>query len=200
MENYYFPHYLTKAQILTWKNGYAIQSWDQMSLWESFLLRKIYHSFFYFLFTYLLIGASQVTLVVKNPSASAGDTGSTPGSRRPLEEEMATHSSILPERNPTGWQRVGHDWAPLSVFWLHWAFSAKHGHSLVSEWEWVGAMQASHCGGFSRCRAQALGEWAAVVALAGSVGVAHVVSCPEACGLFLDQGLIPRPLLWQADS
>ena len=72
-----------------------------------------------------------MTLVVKNPSASAGDTGSTPGSRRPLEEEMATHSSILPERNPTGWQRVGHDWAPLSVFWLHWAFSAKHGHSLV---------------------------------------------------------------------
>ena len=30
------------------------------------------------------------------------------GSSRPLEEEMATPSGILPERNPTGWQRVEH--------------------------------------------------------------------------------------------
>ena len=72
-------------------------------------IKKDISFFFKFLFTYLFIGASRVTLVVKNPSASAGDTGSTPGSRRSLEEEMATHSSILPERNPTGWQRVGHD-------------------------------------------------------------------------------------------
>ena len=32
---------------------------------------------------------------VKNPPASAGDVDSTPGSGRPLKEEMATHSSIL---------------------------------------------------------------------------------------------------------
>ena len=39
-----------------------------------------------------------VYLVVKNLPANAGDTrdvGETPGLRRPLEEEMATHSSIL---------------------------------------------------------------------------------------------------------
>ena len=40
--------------------------------------------------------ASQVALVVKNPPASAGDVrgaGSVPGSRKPLQEGMATHSS-----------------------------------------------------------------------------------------------------------
>ena len=42
------------------------------------------------------IWASQVTLVVKNPSANAGDIrdmGSIPGSGR--SESMATHSGIL---------------------------------------------------------------------------------------------------------
>ena len=31
----------------------------------------------------------------KESACSAGDAGSTPGLRRPLEKEMATHSSIL---------------------------------------------------------------------------------------------------------
>ena len=60
--------------------------------------------------------------MVKNLPAKAGDTedkGSTPGSGRSLEEEMATHSSILaweiPKTEEPGWlqsmgpQRVGHD-------------------------------------------------------------------------------------------
>ena len=34
-------------------------------------------------------------LVVKNPAANTEDSGSIPGSGRPLEKEMATHSSIL---------------------------------------------------------------------------------------------------------
>ena len=33
--------------------------------------------------------------MVKNPSANAGDTGSIPGWKDPLEKERATHSSIL---------------------------------------------------------------------------------------------------------
>ena len=33
--------------------------------------------------------------VVKNPPANAGDLGLIPGLGRPLEKEMATHSSIL---------------------------------------------------------------------------------------------------------
>ena len=38
---------------------------------------------------------SQVALVVKNPPANAGDLGLIPGQENPLEEGMATHSSIL---------------------------------------------------------------------------------------------------------
>ena len=48
-------------------------------------------------------GASQVVLVVKNPPANVGDirhVGSIPGSGRPPEEGMATHSSILARRTP----------------------------------------------------------------------------------------------------
>ena len=51
---------------------------------------------------------------VKEFACNAGDTGSIPGSGRSLEEEMATHSSILAWRIPrtgkpgglqfTGWQ------------------------------------------------------------------------------------------------
>ena len=47
--------------------------------------------------------ASHVALVVKNPPANAGDirdVGSVPGWGRPLEKDMATHSSILAWRSP----------------------------------------------------------------------------------------------------
>ena len=66
--------------------------------------------------------ASRVALVVKNPSASAGDVrnkGSIPGSGRSPGGGDATHSSILAWRIPwteepgrlqsIGSQRVGHD-------------------------------------------------------------------------------------------
>ena len=53
--------------------------------------------------------------------------------------------------------------------------------------------RASHCGGFSCCRARALGPQASVV-------VAHGLSCSAACRIFLDQGSNPCPLHWQADS
>ena len=53
--------------------------------------------------------------------------------------------------------------------------------------------QASHCRVFSWCRAQALG---AHVSAAG----ARWHSCSVACGIFLDQGLNPCPLHWQAYS
>ena len=38
--------------------------------------------------------------VVKNPPANAGDTGSIPGLKDPLEREMATNSSILDWKIP----------------------------------------------------------------------------------------------------
>ena len=67
-------------------------------------------------------GVSQVALVIKNPPTNAEDArdpGSTPRSGRSLEEEMATHSSILDWKIPRteepgrlqsmGLQSVGHD-------------------------------------------------------------------------------------------
>ena len=64
---------------------------------------------------------------------------------------------------------------------------------------------ASHGCDFSCCGAQALGRWASVVVACrlsstGSVVVAHGLSCPEARGIFLDQGLNLCLLYWQADS
>ena len=56
--------------------------------------------------------------VVKNPPANAGDACSIPGQEDPLEEEMATHSSILAcvipwteleGYSPWGCKRVGHN-------------------------------------------------------------------------------------------
>ena len=62
---------------------------------------------------------------------------------------------------------------------------ADEGHSPV----WCAG---SHCGGLS-CRAWALDTQA-------SVPVALRLGCPEACGIFPDQGSNPCPLLWEADS
>ena len=50
--------------------------------------------------------------VVKNLPANVGDAGSNPGLGRPLEKEMATHSSILAweiprTKEPGGLQSVG---------------------------------------------------------------------------------------------
>ena len=56
-----------------------------------------------------------------------------------------------------------------------------------------GGAQASHCWGFPCGGAQALGIQASVVATCG-------LSCLDACGIFLDQGLNPCPLHWQVDS
>ena len=52
--------------------------------------------------------------------------------------------------------------------------------------------RASHCGGFS-LRSKGSRH-------AGSVVVAHRLSCSAACGIFADQGCNPCSLHWQADS
>ena len=67
---------------------------------------------------------------------------------------------------------------------------------------------ASHCSGFSRCSARALGMWASVVVVHGlsswgtqaSVVMVHGLSCFLACGIFLDQGSNLCPLHLQVDS
>ena len=40
----------------------------------------------------------------------------------------------------------------------------------------------------------------AVALCTGAEVLAHWLSCPGACGIFLDQGSNPCPLYWQADS
>ena len=72
-------------------------------------------------------------------------------------------------------------------------------------WLAAGRGEPSHNDGFSSCRAQAPGVWASAVAArgpwsAGSVVVAPGPSCPEAYGIFPDQGSNPCPRLWQVQS
>ena len=53
-------------------------------------------------------------------------------------------------------------------------------------------VRASHCSGFSCCRAQVLDDWV-------SATVPHGPSCSVACGILLDQGSNLCALHWQAD-
>ena len=64
---------------------------------------------------------------------------------------------------------------------------------------------ASHCGGFSCCRAWALVHAGSAVAApglqsTGSLVVAHRLSCSIECEIFPTQGLNPCLLHWQVDS
>ena len=79
--------------------------------------------------------------------------------------------------------------AALGLLCCAWAFSSCGKWGLL----FCCGAQASHCRGFSCCGARALGTRASVV-------VAHGLSCSVACGIFLDQGLNPFPMHWQADS
>ena len=63
-------------------------------------------------------------------------------------------------------------------------------------------VKASHCSDFC-CGAQALGHMGSVVMAPGlqsSIIVVHGRSCPEACGILLDQRSNLCLLLWQVDS
>ena len=97
--------------------------------------------------THTYIWASQVVLVVKNPTANAGDlrdAASIPGSGRSPVEEMATHFSILAWRIPwtkesgglqsIGLQRVGHNWSICAcihafTYSLFFRFPSHLGHN-----------------------------------------------------------------------
>ena len=65
---------------------------------------------------YVVVWASQVELVVKNPLANAGDTrasGSNPGSKDPLKKGMVPTPVLLPikshrQRSLVGYSPCGH--------------------------------------------------------------------------------------------
>ena len=80
-------------------------------------------------------------------------------------------------------------------FWLCWVFVSVRGLSLVAA---SGGHSSSRCAGLSLSRPLLL--WSTSSRRAGSVVVAHRLSCSVACGIFPGQGLNLCPLHRQADS
>ena len=76
-----------------------------------------------------------------------------------------------------------------------WDFVSVRGLSLVAA---SGGHSSSRCTGLSLSRPLLLRSTGS--RRAGSVVVAHGLSCSTACGIFPDQGSNPCPLHWQADS
>ena len=83
----------------------------------------------------------------------------------------------------------------IFYFWLCWVFVSVRGLSLVVA---SGGHSSSRCAGLSLSRSLLLRSTGS--RRAGSVVVAHGLSCSAACGIFPDQGSNPYPLHWQADS
>ena len=79
-------------------------------------------------------------------------------------------------------------------FWLCWVFVAVHGFSLLTVHGCYSLVLCSLLIGVAplvlehRLQSE------------GSEAVVHGLSCPMACGIFLDQGLNLCPLQWLADS
>ena len=80
-------------------------------------------------------------------------------------------------------------------FWLCWVFVSVRGLSPVAA---SGDHSSSRCAGLSLSRPLPLQSTGS--RCAGSVVVAHGLSCSVACGIFPDQGSNLCPLHWQADS
>ena len=79
--------------------------------------------------------------------------------------------------------------------WLCWVFVSVRGLSLVMA---SAGHYSSRCVGLSLLWPLLL--WSTGSRRTGSAVVAHRPSCSTACGILPDQGLIPCPLQWQADS
>ena len=80
-------------------------------------------------------------------------------------------------------------------FWLCWDFVSVRGLSPVVA---SGGHSSSPCAGLSLSRPLPLRSTGS--RRAGSVLVAHGLSCSVACEIFPDQGMNLCPLHWQADS
>ena len=79
--------------------------------------------------------------------------------------------------------------------WLCWVFVSVRGLSPAVA---SGGHSSSRCAGLSLSRPLLLRSTG--FRRAGSVVVAHGLSCSAACGILPDQGSNPCPLHWQADS
>ena len=104
--------------------------------------------------------------------------------------------ALLPSSLPTSLCSVPQTWQAPSLifcfyFWLPWVFVAVQGFSSWGKWGLLSrcGAWASHCNGFSRFGARALGR-------AGSGVVALGLSCPS---IFTEQRLNLCPLHWKVD-
>ena len=75
----------------------------------------------------------------------------------------------------------------LFYFWLHWVSVLHEGFILAAGCVLLIAMAS-------------LVAEQELYGTRASVAVAHRLSCPTTCGIFLDQRSNPCPLHWQADS
>ena len=111
-----------------------------------------------------------------------------------LENEMATHSSVLAWRilwmeEPggllsMGLHRVGHDWSDLA--YMHALEKEMATHSSILAWRIPGTGEP---GGQLSMGLHRVGhDWSNLAAAAAG------------CGIFLDQGLNLSPLYWPVDS
>ena len=83
-------------------------------------------------------------------------------------------------------------------FWMRWVFVAACGFSLVVANKGYSTAEVHRLLLLQNisprtCKLQELWQ-------AGSIVVAHGLSCSAACGIFMNQGLNPCLLHWQADS
>ena len=103
----------------------------------------------------------------------------------------------------------------IYYFWLHQVFVSACGLSLVAasggysqlwcmgfslQWLLLLRSTGSRHVGFSSCGLRAPVVVVCGLQSAGSVVVAHGLSCSAACGIFPNQGLNLCPLHWQVDS
>ena len=152
--------------------------------------------------------------MVKNEGGTGG-TASIPGSVQPTPVYLP--GTFHGQKSLEGYSPQGHKeldkTEPLSmtsftylfifIFWLCWILVAVCGLSLVAQSKGcslvvvhghliaVASLVAQHrlwTHGFQQLQH------------AGSVVVAHGLSCSTACGIFLDERLNQSPLHWQADS
>ena len=117
----------------------------------------------------------------------------------------STHSPFrviqnrIKAQNGCNWPRINFKRNDFTFFffffWLCWVFVSVRGLSPVAA---SGGQSSSRCAGLSLSRPLLLRSTGS--RRAGSVVVAHRLSCSAACGIFPDQGSNPCPLHWQADS
>ena len=115
-----------------------------------------------------------------------------------IHTSLPSWTSLPPQAVFLGWGVCDEGYVVIATdSWGFYLFMAVLGFHCCTQafpscGSWGLLSNAVHCSGFS-CGARALEHSSTVV-------VAHRLSCPEACGFFLDRGSNPYPLHWQANS